>query len=402
VKIIFVDFFLNGHHVEYAAHLGRYFVEQGHEVAFLTWQQDDALFMLSDIGLSLHYVASSGRPLPTQTLQMIPQFTRGLRICLEKARREDASIVHLLYLDRAMLLPCWLNTFWFTNRVTVMGTLFWPHHFIDNSHLSHFERFYHLTVRKSLKNLLERRKLGCLFVHTERTKQIILRALGAEDLERRVTVVPDPLPDAIRGPVETASKRACRAQLGLPQERVVLLFFGELRDSKGPDIFMKAIKLGPPEVLAVFAGSPAGGFSIRDWEQEVRSEGVEGRVRLDLGRVPDELVSIYFQAADAVVLPYRRSFLGTSGVLQWAAAAQKPVIATDVGDIGDLVRRNGLGLVVDPEDPQRLAEGIARYVSEREVIEGGIAKCASRYKAFNHWRRTGERVLVAYESAIST
>jgi glycosyltransferase involved in cell wall biosynthesis len=283
-----------------------------------------------------------------------------------------------------------------------MGTLFWPYHFVDNSQLSHCEQFYHLTVRKLLKSLLERRRLGCLFVHTERTKQIILRALGAEDLGRHVTVVPDPLPDAIYDRAENASKQDCRAQLGLPQERVVVLFFGELRDSKGPDILMQAIKLGPPGVLAVFAGSPAGGFSIRDWEQEVRSEGVEGRVRLDLGRVPDELVSIYFQAADAVVLPYRRSFLGTSGVLQWAAAAQKPVIATDVGDIGDLVRRNGLGLVVDPEDPQRLAEGIARYVSEREVIEGGIAKCASRYKAFNHWRRTGERVLVAYESAIST
>jgi glycosyltransferase involved in cell wall biosynthesis len=124
-------------------------------------------------------------------------------------------------------------------------------------------------------------------------------------------------------------------------------------------------------------------------------------VRLDLGRVPEELVSVYFQAADAVVLPYRRSFLGTSGVLQRAVRAKKPIIATDAGEVGDLVRRHGLGLVVDPENPRQFADAIKQYVSKREVIEAEVATHAPLYISQNHWRQTGAFVLKAYQAVVS-
>jgi glycosyltransferase involved in cell wall biosynthesis len=250
-------------------------------------------------------------------------------------------------------------------------------------------------VRRTLKNLLLRGKLTRLFVLAESIKQVVLRALCTQSLEDRIVVVPVPSPDPI-----SLSKQGCRARLGIPEERTVLLFFGALRGNKGPDVLLKAVKLLPRNVLVIFAGAPSGSLSLRDCEQEIRSYGLDGRVRLDLGRVPDELVPVYLQAADAVVLPYRRSFLGVSGVLQWAAAAQKPVIATDVGEIGDLVKRNGLGLVVEPEDPQLLADAIEQYVRERETIESSVRTCASQYSSLNHWRRTGASVLAAYQHVV--
>ena len=397
MKIFLVDFFVNGHHVEHVKYLGRYLLEQGHEVTFATWEPGDELQRLSGIGLSVHYVGGSHGALARETLHMIPQFTYGLRNCLDLAAREGASIVHLLYLDRAVLLPLWWNDLWSTLRVPILGTLFSPYHFIKSPCLSPPEKLYHRMVRRALKTLLLRGKLAGLFVPTERIKETILRALGAKCLEDRFVVVPDPLPDLVYMPGEDTSKQACRVRLGLPQDRIVLLFFGELRESKGPDVLLEATHLLPAEVFVLFAGAPAGSFSARDWEQEVRTQGLEGRVRLDLGRVPDDLVSIYFQAADAVVLPYRRSFLATSGVLQWAAAAMKPVIATDVGEVGDLVKRYRLGLVVEPENSKRLAEAVGQYVRERESIESGIAECASEYSSLNHWRRTGASMLAAYE-----
>ena len=399
MKIFLVDFFVNGHHVEYAGYLGRYLLEQGHEVTFATWRPDDDLQVLSNIGLKIRYVGDSHGALASQTLHMIPQFTHGLRNCLEIATRENAALVHLLYLDRAMLLPLRWNDLWSTLSVPIFGTLWWPYHFVNSAHLSHLEKLYHRMVRKALKSLLLRGKLAFLFVHTERIRETVLRALGTKYLENRLVVVPDPLPDLIHMPGDT-SKQACRARLGLPLERIVLLFFGELRESKGPDILLKAVKLLPPEVLVVFAGAPAGSLSQLDWEAEAIKQDLDGRVRLDLGRVPDELVPIYFQAADAIVLPYRRSFLATSGVLQWAAAAEKPVIATDVGEVGDLVKRHGLGLVTEPEDPRRLADAIGQYVRERESIETSITKCASRYSSLNHWRQTAASVLAFYQRTV--
>ncbi len=365
MKIFLVDFFVNGHHVEHVGYLGRYLLEQGHEVTFATWEPGDELQRLSDIGLNVHYVGGSQGALASETLHMIPQFTHGLRNCLDLAAREGASIVHLLYLDRAMLLPLWWNDLWSTLRVPILGTLFSPYHFIKSPCLSPTEKLYHRMIRGVLKTLLLRGKLAGLFVPTERIKETILRALGTKYLQDRFVVVPDPLPDLVYMPGEDTSKQACRVRLGLPSERIILLFFGELRESKGPDVLLEAAHLLPAEV--------------------------------DLGRVPDELVSVYFQAADAIVLPYRRSFLATSGVLQWAAAARKPVIATDVGDVGDLVRRYRLGLVVEPENPKRLAETVGQYVRERETIETSITESASQYSSLNHWRRTGASMLAAYE-----
>jgi glycosyltransferase involved in cell wall biosynthesis len=400
VKTFLVDFFVNGHHVEHAGYLGRYLIEHGHEVTFATWGQDKALRPLSNIGVNVCYLGEGQGELASNTLHMIPQFARGLRICRHIAEREDASVVHLLYIDRAVLLPLWWNNFWSTFRAPVFATLFSPYHFLDNPQLSQSERLYHRMVRKALKRLLSTGKLAGLFVVTERIKQTILRSLGLKHLEDRMFVMPDLLPDITYGAGQDSSKVACRKRLQLPPERTICLFFGELRENKGPDVLLKAIKSLPPEVLVVFAGSPAGVFADFDFARKATQERLDGRVRFDLGRVPDEIVPDYFGAADAIVLPYRRSFLATSGILQWAAAAGKPVIATDVGEIGDLIKTYGLGLVIEPEDPRRLAEAIRQYVLERETIENSVKQCASVYSSLNHWRRAASSVLSAYERAV--
>jgi glycosyltransferase involved in cell wall biosynthesis len=399
MKIFLVDFLVSGHHIEYAVHMGRYLLEQGHEATFWTWRPDYRLQPLLDIGVNVHFVADEQVALSGKTFHLVPQFRRGLRRCLTGAVKERADIVHVLYLDRAMPLPLWWNSWQSEVRAPICGTLFWPYHFIDGLHLNPLERLYHKTVRKALKDLLVKGKLATLFVHTEHIKEIILRALRLESLEARCVVVPDPLPDPIDLPGPAPSKQECRARLGLPQERIVLLFFGTLRADKGPDVLLKTAHLLPPEVLVVFAGTPMKSLPL-DWEQEVRTQELHARVRLDLGHVPNELVDVYLRAADAIVLPYRRSFLGTSGVLQRAAGAQKPVIATDVGEIGDLVRRYGLGVVAAPEDPRQLASAIEQYIRESAAIEADVQERAPLYSSQNHWRQTGASVLKAYQSVV--
>jgi glycosyltransferase involved in cell wall biosynthesis len=401
MKIFLVDFFVDGHHIEYAAHLGRYLLEQGHEVSFATWQADHRLKSLSVMGLKLCYVGETvtrGR----DTLHMIPQFHRAFRNCFRIATGNGAAIIHILDIDRAILLPLWCNVILRDFCVPILGTLHAPYHFVDHPHLSAPEKLYHHVVRKTLSSLLTRGKLASLFVHTQHIKEMIVRALKTERIGERIGVVPNPLPDLIYSPHQRPSKNGCRAALGIPNDRVVLLFFGQLREEKGPDILLEAVRSCPPEVLVLFAGASSGSFAVRDWEKDVKRLGLTGRARFDLGYVPDELVPVYFQAADAVVLPYRRGFLAVSGVLQWAAGARKPLIAADVGELGELVKRNGLGLVVEPENCQQLAGAISRFVRQRKTIETAVAACAGRYNTRNHWRRTGERVLAAYESAIST
>jgi len=87
-------------------------------------------------------------------------------------------------------------------------------------------------------------------------------------------------------------------------------------------------------------------------------------------------------------------------VVQRAAGARKPVIATDVGEIGDLVRRHGLGLIAEPENARELANTIKQYTRERVTIQDSIAKRASLYISQNHWRQTAASVLKAYQGSV--
>jgi hypothetical protein len=62
-----------------------------------------------------------------------------------------------------------------------------------------------------------------------------------------------------------------------------------------------------------------------------------------------------------VLAPYQR-FVGSSGVLLWAARAGRPVLAQEFGLIGKLTRDNHLGIAVDSGDPTKLAREIGRMI----------------------------------------
>jgi hypothetical protein len=73
-----------------------------------------------------------------------------------------------------------------------------------------------------------------------------------------------------------------------------------------------------------------------------------------------ELDSFVTQSA-VILAPYQR-FVGSSGVLLWAARAGRPVLAQAFGLVGRLTRDHRLGLVADSSDPAKLAAEIERMV----------------------------------------
>jgi glycosyltransferase involved in cell wall biosynthesis len=53
-----------------------------------------------------------------------------------------------------------------------------------------------------------------------------------------------------------------------------------------------------------------------------------------------------------------------SGILLQAAAAQKPVLSSDYGLMGELVKRYRLGIVVDSTNPLSISKGFIRFLQE--------------------------------------
>jgi glycosyltransferase involved in cell wall biosynthesis len=161
-----------------------------------------------------------------------------------------------------------------------------------------------------------------------------------------------------------ASARDARAQLGINENVKVILAFGFIRHYKGLDVLLLSLKsllkdkaMGPVLVLAVGTG----GRQIDEFH-----EGLSAALKLgDSYRRVRDYVAIedfakYFCAADVVCLPYRD---GTnSGTLQLAYSYAKPVVITRVGSLAEAVLAEETGEIVEPEDPDGLADALHRLL----------------------------------------
>ena len=89
-----------------------------------------------------------------------------------------------------------------------------------------------------------------------------------------------------------------------------------------------------------------------------------GQVTLVDRYVPNEEVSVYFSASDIVMVPYLSAT--QSGVIQIAYAFQKPVVATTVGGIPEVVVDGATGFLVPPGDPRAMAVAVRRYFDSED------------------------------------
>ncbi|MCD6327888.1 glycosyltransferase family 4 protein, partial [bacterium] len=83
--------------------------------------------------------------------------------------------------------------------------------------------------------------------------------------------------------------------------------------------------------------------------------------------IPDNEVSLYFNTADIVVLPYREAT--QSGIIQIAYGFRKPVITTDVGGLPDVVEEGKTGYVVPKDSPPAIADAVLRFARDRATVD---------------------------------
>ncbi len=180
---------------------------------------------------------------------------------------------------------------------------------------------------------------------------------------------------------------AAKEKLGLQGKRV-LLFFGFIRNYKGLNVLLEAMNGLSGDngyhlvIVGEFYDDPA---TYRD-----RLEALKRRGQLTLvdRYVPNEEVPLYFSAADLVMVPYLSAT--QSGVIQIAYAFLKPVVATTVGGIPEVVTDGGTGYLVPPGDARAMAQAVRRYFdsASRERFEENINRENEKYS----WDRMVETV----------
>lgn len=129
--------------------------------------------------------------------------------------------------------------------------------------------------------------------------------------------------------------------------RCRILFFGRILRYKGLDHLLTAFRqLDPARFELVIAG-----------EGEVPSIDAPN-IRVINRFISDEEMGALFGAADVVALPYLAA--SQSGVAYMAFAFEKPVVATRVGGLAEVVRDDVNGFLIEPASPDPLAAALRR------------------------------------------
>lgn len=150
----------------------------------------------------------------------------------------------------------------------------------------------------------------------------------------------------------TANGERLRSDWGVAGTDTVVGFLGMLRSEKRPQLLLEAVALMRQEDLparVVFAGD---GVLLPPLRQQAADLGLDQRV-LFLGQVDD--ASSFLAAIDILALTSDTE--GLPNAVIEAMAAGKPVVATRVSDVPELVTDNGM--VVEPRDAAGLAAALS-------------------------------------------
>ena len=193
---------------------------------------------------------------------------------------------------------------------------------------------------------------------------------------------------------------AVRAELGIPAGAPLVLFFGGVARLKGAHVLLPALaraRRAVPGLHALVAGAQgpwSGSLAARaarallplvgsgtERQRFLRAyaeEGMEGWVRLLPFRPdPERLIA----AADLVVFPSTAPHFARP-VIE-AGAMAKPVVASRIGGVEELVEDGGTGVLVPPGDAAALADGIVRVLADpagaRRMGEAGLRRSVERH-----------------------
>lgn len=177
-------------------------------------------------------------------------------------------------------------------------------------------------------------------------------ALGVE--RDKIDIIPTGIDKNVFHPRD---KRQARKDLGLDRNKKIFLYLGRLDRQKGVFELIQAFEeLAKSDWKLIFVGADETGGEL-----EKRAETLFSRVHF-AGQQPTHNIPIWLAASDALVLPSWAE--GTPNVILEALASGRPVVATDVGGIPDLITNDCQGKLFRARDIDGLKHALASVITE--------------------------------------
>ena len=184
--------------------------------------------------------------------------------------------------------------------------------------------------------------------------------------QKKFCYLPDPVPNYA---ISKDRLLSFKEKLGINSDKKILLFFGGIDARKGLLELLSSLDLVTESIQCQLLVLVVGSInkSIQSGLERLLDEVSRTtfvQVKIIDQYVPEDDLPYYFEISNVVALLYQKH-VGMSGVLLHALAFNKPVLSTNYGLVGELVRVGNLGVSIDASVPHEIAMGITRVFTFR-------------------------------------
>ncbi len=233
-----------------------------------------------------------------------------------------------------------------------------------------------------------------ILTHNQFSKDQIIKIEGS--LNKRTHIVPHgnyiPFINIQR------DQHNSRQYLGLPVDKKVLLFFGMIKKVKGLDILLRSLQKAVeknPDIVLLVAGRPwEDDFSV--YQQIIESHNLNENIISHIKFIAYKDVEHYYCASDLVVLPYKKIY--QSGVLMMTLSYQRPVLASDLPPLKEVITDNENGFLFESENISDLSDKIKAILGDKVNLERVRKNGYRLIKEKFSWDEIGRLTKNAYQT----
>jgi len=392
-----------GHFGEYTSQVSQELALLGHSVTVVTTHLNTSRHLSSAPRFEIIERGAKPDTVSTGRTGTFKSAVRGISLILDNVgvlirllriyRKRHFDVVHFFDYEPVSTVIV-LSFFSWLFRLRIQ-TLFVVVHAPDPSFQGHnnlLYNFYGTVSRPMLRRLLSTYATA-ITAHGTWEKGELEGLLGIQHSRRPVLTVP--YGNKVQG--KTPSRDEARRALGISYNGTLLLFFGMLRKDKGIEYLLEAAGRIRADCKILIAGMPFD-WTAEEIQRMIRGHQCEDRILASLGYIPEEAIPNYFAAADGLIFPYMKHYMGAAGPLKSALGFGKPMIATKVRELSDFLEMAPIGIAVDPENAEALKEGIERFVSLPPSQKKVMAENSRRLAETCSWAVVAKRFSEIYQS----
>lgn len=300
------------------------------------------------------------------------------------------QILHLHWADKFCLGGSFPSAVWKTieflrdlDYVRESGTkIVWTIHNLANHDRKH------LMLESALRRYLVE-NASAFIVHSETAKQAVIESFRPSK-KKHLWVLPHG--NYIKAYPNRVGRESARAALNIPADRFVFLFLGRIQPYKGVLRLVDAMRsvrelTNATLLVAGDAGNDSYAEKIREGAK------LDSRIQLHMQFVANDKIQNFMNAADAVVLPYRRIL--TSGAAMLAMSFGKAVIAPNLPEMVENIGQDG-GIIYDPDQVDGLENALREAVARRTELPAMGARNFETAKQAS-WDNIAARTLKLYK-----